>query len=252
MVVAAGGDGTVVEVAGALVGCDAELGVLPLGSVMNLARMLGLPRDLEQAAAVLRNGKSVKIDAGLATTAVGKRIFLEAAGVGVSAGLFAFINQLDSGNWGSLRPLLRFLWRYRPRTVRVVVDGERIRAKAMMVTVANGPLLGPALNVAPEARLDDGQLSIRIFTAWSMGQLLAQVWGVLSRGTSRRAGILTRCGLLVEIDGRRPLMVHADSRPLGTTPARFELLPATLRVRVPFEPVCEPALVGQPPTNEGG
>jgi len=47
LVIAAGGDGTVEEVAEGLVGSTVELGVLPLGSVMNIARMLGIPRDLD-------------------------------------------------------------------------------------------------------------------------------------------------------------------------------------------------------------
>src|SRR5262249_55430552 len=50
LVIAAGGDGTVEEVAAGLVGTGVELGVLPLGSVMNIARMLGVPRDLDAAA----------------------------------------------------------------------------------------------------------------------------------------------------------------------------------------------------------
>src|SRR5204862_7858832 len=98
--VAAGGDGTVAEVAAGLVGGETTLGVLPLGSIMNLARMLGVPRDLDAAAEVIKVGYRVQIDAGRATTAVGQRLFLEAAGVGVSAALFAYTNQLDSGNWG--------------------------------------------------------------------------------------------------------------------------------------------------------
>src|SRR5262245_51850761 len=53
-VIAAGGDGTVEEVAEGLVGTDVELGVLPLGSIMNIARMLGIPRDLDAAARVIK------------------------------------------------------------------------------------------------------------------------------------------------------------------------------------------------------
>ena len=210
---------------------------------MNLGRMLGVPRDLELAAEVIRAGRSVRIDAGRASTAVGQRIFLEAAGVGVSAALFAYSNQLDSGNWDSIRPLLRFLLRYRPRRVRVTIDGRPEQFRATMVTIANGPLLGAAFEIAPEARLDDRQFNVRIFTAASKHQLAAQLWAILRHGTADQPGILTRRGRLVGVSGRRPLMVHADSKALGTTPARFELLPAALSVIVPERPVCEPALV---------
>ena len=210
---------------------------------MNLARMLGIPRDLEQAAGVIKDGHAVRIDAGRATTRIGQRIFLEAAGVGVTAAIFAYTNQLDSGNWKSLRPLLRFLLRYQPHRLQVVVDGRQQRVRATMVTVANGPLLGASFVMAPDARLDDHQFTVRIFSAWSKRELAAQVWAILRRGSSHQVGILTRRGRLVEITARRPLMVHADSHPLGTTPVRFELLPAALSVLVPEHPACEPALV---------
>src|SRR5690349_12918522 len=64
LVIAAGGDGTVEEAAEGLVGTDVRLGVLPLGSVMNIARMLGIPRDLEAAAEVIKAGRVARIDVG--------------------------------------------------------------------------------------------------------------------------------------------------------------------------------------------
>jgi YegS/Rv2252/BmrU family lipid kinase len=243
LVVAAGGDGTVAEVAAGLVGSDTTLGVLPLGSIMNLARMLGIPRDLEAAARVIHQRRQVRIDAGRATTAVGSRIFLEAAGVGVSAALFAYTNQLDSGNWRSIKPLLTYLLRYHPRRARVDVDGQAGVVSATMITIANGPLLGAAFEIAPDAHLDDHRLTVRIFSARSKAELALQVWAILHHGVAQQRGILTRYGRSIEVRGRRPLMVHADSHPMGTTPARFELLPSALTVLVPEQPICEPALV---------
>lgn len=243
LVVAAGGDGTMAEVAAGLIGSETLLGVLPLGSIMNMARMLGVPRELEAAASVITRGHTVRIDAGRVTTAVGTRIFLEAAGVGVSAALFAYTNQLDSGNWGSIKPLLKFLLRYRPRRVYLRVDGIPQRARATMVTIANGPLLGAAFEIAPEARLDDHLLTVRVFASAGKLQLAAQVWAILRHGVAGQPGILTRRGRVVEVHGRRPLMVHADSHPMGTTPARFELVPDALSVVVPEQPGFEPALL---------
>jgi YegS/Rv2252/BmrU family lipid kinase len=243
LVVAAGGDGTVAEAAAGLVGSETKLGVMPLGSIMNLARMLGIPRNLDAAAETIRIGHSVRIDAGRATTAVGQRVFLEGAGVGVSAALFAYTNQLDSGRWQSLRPMLRFLLRYRPRRMRVTIDGRPQQVRATMVTIANGPLLGAAFELAPDARLDDRQFTVRIFTTTGKRQFAAQVWAILRHGTARQSDILTRRGRLVDVHGRRPLMVHADAHPLGTTPARFELLPAALAVVVPEHPSGRRALL---------
>src|SRR5438309_2188614 len=64
VIIAAGGDGTLHEVAQPIVGTAATLGVMPLGSVMNLARTLGIARDLGQAAAVIRGGRLLQMDVG--------------------------------------------------------------------------------------------------------------------------------------------------------------------------------------------
>jgi diacylglycerol kinase family enzyme len=87
LVIAAGGDGTVGEVAQALAGSDTVMGVMPLGSIMNVARTLCIPRDLEQAAQVIAAGRVLAMDLGR----VQDTYFLEAAGVGLDAGLFGYL-----------------------------------------------------------------------------------------------------------------------------------------------------------------
>jgi diacylglycerol kinase (ATP) len=208
------------------------LGVLPLGSIMNVGRMLGIPRDLDGAARVITAGRVARIDAGHARGTARSRHFLEAAGVGIDAGLFAYFNQIDRGNWWSLRPLLTFLWRYRSRRVLLRLDGQRTRISAMMVTVANGPYLGAALTLAPDAKVDDRWFDVQIFTHFSKFELVRHLLSISGGRRAYSPNILTRRARVVEIFADRPLMAHADSHQLGTTPARFELIPAALSVFV--------------------
>src|SRR5262249_22092754 len=147
-----------------------------------------------------------RIDAGRVSTVVGSRIFLEAAGVGVSAALFAYANELDRQNWRSLRALLTYLLRYQPRRVAGSVDGMVQRTRASEVTVANGPLLGAAFEVAPAARLDDRQLNVQIFRAFSKRQILRQVLAILTRQVGRQPEIISLRGSRVEITARHPMM----------------------------------------------
>jgi len=246
-VIAAGGDGTVAEVAEGLVGTDACLGVLPLGSVMNVARMLGVPRDLEGAAAVINADQVARIDVGRATTGAGSTLFLEAAGVGVDAGLFAYVNQIDHGNWRSIRPLINFMWRYRPRRATLRLDGEAHRHAIMMVSVANGPYVGAALTLAPDAALDDGQLDVQVFTRFGKLELARHFLSIVGGRRAYNPKVISYRASSIELAPDRPMMVHADSRALGTTPARFEIVPASLSVFVgPRDPGCGPAL-RQPP-----
>jgi YegS/Rv2252/BmrU family lipid kinase len=247
LVIAAGGDGTVEEVAEGLVGTDVELGVLPLGSVMNIARMLGVPRDVDAAIEVIKERRVAQIDVGKATTTAGSRHFIEAAGIGIDAGLFAYFNQLDRGNWRTVLPLLKFMWRYRPRRLSLTVDGTQHRFRALMVSIANGPYVGAALTVAPDARLDDHQFDVEVFTRFGKLELLRHFVSIAGGKRVYNPKVQTFRARTIEIVPDRPMMVHADSQPLATTPARFEVVPSALCVIVGGEPGCLPALAHIPP-----
>jgi len=242
LVIAAGGDGTVEEVAEGLVNTDVVLGVLPQGSVMNIARMLGIPRELDAAADVIKEGRVARIDIGRASTGARSGYFIEAAGVGIDAGLFAYFNQIDGGNWRSLKPLIKFMWRYRPRRIVLRLDGRPYRFYAMMVSVANGPYVGAALTVAPEARLDDHRFDVEVFTRFGKFELLRHLLSIAWGRRAYNPKVKHFQAATVEIRPDSPMMVHADSSPLATTPARFEVLPAALSVIVGGDPNCRPAL----------
>ena len=246
-IIAAGGDGTVAEVAEGLVRTDVQLGVLPLGSVMNVARMLGIPRDLDGAAQVIEAGQVARIDVGRATTAARQTYFLEAAGVGVDAGLFAYVNEIDHGNWRSIRPLIKFLWRYRSRRASLRIDGQVHRHAIMMVAVANGPYVGAALTVAPDAVLDDGKFDVQVFTRFGKFELARHFLSIIRGRRAYNPKVITYRASRLDLAPDHPMMVHADSRPLGTTPARFEIVPAALSVLVgEGDPSCGPALRDSP------
>jgi len=249
LVIAAGGDGTVEEVAEGLVGTTVELGVLPLGSVMNIARMLGIPRDLDAAAEVIKDRRVAWIDVGRATTSARSSYFIEAAGIGIDAGLFAYFNQLDRGNWRSLKPLLTFMWRYRPRRLTLRIDGQPYRFRAMMVTIANGPYVGAALAVAPDARLDDHRFDIEVFTRFGKLELLRHLLSIAWGRRNYNPKVQHFQAQTVEVIPDVPMMVHADSAPLATTPARFDVLPSALAVIVGGEPDCLLALTTVPPIS---
>ena len=182
LVVAAGGDGTIGLVASELLGSNTALGILPLGSVMNVARSLGLPRDAAAAAEALRSGEVRAIDVG----ETGGRPFFEAGSVGMNAAMFREAQRFDDGDWASI---LRTIWvavRYRPARMEIRLDDRRIRTRALMVTVANGPYTGVGLTVAPEARLDDGKFDVLVFRRFSKVQLLRHL-GSIAFGRRRYA-----------------------------------------------------------------
>ncbi len=229
VVVAAGGDGTIGLAAEELLDTDTALGVLPLGSVMNIPRMLGLPRDVESAAEILATGTPTRIDVGMAEGGP----FYEAGSVGMNAAIFREAARFDDGDWLSI---VRTIWvalRYRPARMRLELDdGRQVRTTALMVTVANGPYTGAGMTVAPNARLDDGRFDVRVFRGFSKFELLRHLAGIAFGRYRYAPRVSTYRSSHVRITSAHPLPCRADSRDLGTTPIEFSVRPAALRVLV--------------------
>jgi YegS/Rv2252/BmrU family lipid kinase len=233
LVIAAGGDGTVNETALGLANSPTVLGLMPLGSIMNVARTLWVPRNLPLAARTIVEGKTLAMDMGR----VGQRYFLEAAGIGLDAGLFGYFDQLDSGGWrmGVLRAALRFLRTLgRPR-ITVQHDGRHFRTRAPMVSVANGPYVGAAYAIAPAARIDDGFLDVVVFRNTSIPRVLLHlllIAGGRPLPPPGQARTFQARRVRIEKARGRPLPVHTDGDPIGVTPVEMEVAPAALRVIV--------------------
>jgi diacylglycerol kinase (ATP) len=250
LVIAAGGDGTVSEAGHGVAGTETALGIMPMGSIMNTARMLCIPRDLAGAAAVIAAGRVLSMDVGCVRAgppgAIREANFLEAGGVGLVAGLFGYFDRLDSGArpQGVLRAVLRFLRGLGTPRLIVEADGHRFQVRSPMVTVANGPFVGAAYALAPEAKVDDGLLDTVIYREAGVLRVLlhlASVAGGRRRPTPPDAQAFRVRQLRVYTRRRRrPLPVHADGIAVGATPVEFSILAGALRV-----------LIGQPAAGEG-
>jgi YegS/Rv2252/BmrU family lipid kinase len=233
LIIAAGGDGTVLETGEALVHTQTALAIMPLGSIMNMARTLCIPRNLRHAARTIAQGNVLAMDVGQANG----RLFLEAGGVGLAAGLFGYFNRLDRGHVrlrGVLRAALRFTRSIGTPRVKIVADDQHFDVRAPMVTVSNGPYVGAAYTLAPQARVDDGLLDVEIFRGIGVLRVLVHLAFVAGgRRLPPPPGVqLVRARSVQVVRPRRarPLPVHADGAAVAVTPAHFEVLPAALRV----------------------
>lgn len=236
LVVAAGGDGTIGAVATELLGTDTTLGILPLGSIMNIARSLGLPRDLAGAVEVLATGELRSIDVG----EVNSKPFFENGSVGMNAAMFREAQEFEQGDWLSILRTVWVAFRYRPARMEVRLDDRRIRTRALMITVSNGPYTGPAMTVAPDARLDDGHFDVRIFRRFSKVQLIRHLASIAFGRRRYAPEVSTFRSARVRVESAHPLPCRADSEDLGTTPVDFVTRPKALRVVVPPPAIREP------------
>jgi diacylglycerol kinase (ATP) len=152
LVVAAGGDGTIAEVANGLNGSGCQLGVIPLGTANVLAHELGLPFEPRAVAAALAFGRTRDVWPGVATGAAGSRVFVQMLGVGFDAHVVQHLSLLLKraiGRNAYVVQAAREVIRYRFRPIGVTIDG--VETEAGTVIVSKGHFYGGRYILAPSA-----------------------------------------------------------------------------------------------------
>lgn len=159
-VVAVGGDGTVNEIASALVHTNTALGILPLGSGNGLARDLGISTLLPfNALETIKRKKVLNIDYG---TANGTPFFCT-CGIGFDAHIsHLFADKSKRGFINYLRLTIREYFKYKPKEYLLKYDGKSITQKAFVINIANIQQLGNNAYIAPKADFQDGLLNVTI------------------------------------------------------------------------------------------
>jgi diacylglycerol kinase (ATP) len=227
-IVAAGGDHTVRSIAFQLLGRETVLGILPLGTAMNIAQSLDIPLKLEEAAAVLASGSVRSIDVGY----IGDHPFLEVATIGLAADLLEDATNLSEGRVGALIDFVRRGIQNRRTRVWIDLDGREIRHRVVSLAIANGRFTGRALEVAPDARIDDGQLDLVCFLGYGPLEFVKELVKV-STGLGSGTRTARYRGRRVTVRSHHPLPVRADSSDFGTTPVAIESKAKQLRVLAP-------------------
>jgi len=243
-IVVAGGDGTLAEVASGLLAADlaryVEIGLLPCGTGADFARSLGVPRDLDGAIACLAGGRVRTVDAlrvshrdlrGGTRTAYG----LNAASFGLSGLVAQRLARRRTKFAGRLAfPVgaIAAAMRYRGASVAIRVDGRLVHDGPLALCAsANGRCFGGGMQIAPEARIDDGAIDVVVVARMSLPRLLTKLRSVY-RGTHLvDAAVALHRGRLVEAEAAAEcVLLELDGEPSGALPARIELLPAALRL----------------------
>jgi len=224
IVAAAGGDGTLNEVAQALVGTKTALGIIPLGSGNDFLRSLVGEVDFQKALRRLREGKPTPVDVGEANG----RFYLNSLGMGIDGQIAE-----DFMRWKFLRGELGYLWaalyevaRFGPFELVVRTDAGEFTLPGLMVSVMNGSHTAGGFHIAPGASLTDGALNliaIRHYPRISRVPILLKVRAGKHLGLR---GVKTALVRWVEVRTDRPLRVYVDG----------ELLPRTAELSVRVHP----------------
>jgi diacylglycerol kinase (ATP) len=233
LVIAVGGDGTVVGVANGLVNGKVPLGIVPLGTGNVLARVLGVPLKVDEALDMLTGDHDVlEIDA----LKVEDRYFFSNVSVGLSPQMVEDTKSAQKERFG----LLAYLWTvlkesrlFKLRRYTLTIDGQKQRINAAEVMISNTTLLEAPPHVwGPPETLADSQLEVYVVMAHTLGDYVRLVWDVLRHGGQSAAKFDHWTGqhsIRIDTDQGAQL-VQGDGEVMGHTPVEIQMVPKALRV----------------------
>lgn len=231
LVVAIGGDGTMNEVATALVGTPAIFGLIPCGSGNGLGRHLGIRRPDHDAFRLLLEGRPLAIDTGI----INGFPFFCAAGAGFEALIASRFSLLTArGFSGYLQAGAKAWWSYQPEQYLVRHADRTRKVEAFTLAIANSSQYGNNAYIAPDASVRDGLLDITVVPRVNLFNGLPLLWRLFHGSIDRVTSVTRLRGAEFVIERTKPGWIHTDGEPRETA-ARLEitLKPRSLRIMVP-------------------
>jgi diacylglycerol kinase (ATP) len=236
LLVVVGGDGTVNEVVNGVAGLSAEVAVIPAGTGQDFGRTYGIPAKLDDAVRVALDGATRRIDLGRATYAGGERYFANVGTVGMSGAVAKRANSMSKALGGRATfyyALTREFLAWRNTEVTVTFDDGERRGPMHDVIVANGRWHGGGMKLAPDASPDDGLFDVVVIGDVSKLDFATTSPKLYKGGHIGHPRVEVLRTTAVSVEAARPLPVELEGEPVGTSPARFEIVPRALRLRVP-------------------
>ena len=240
LLVVVGGDGTLNEVVNGAASTGAEIAVLPAGTGQDFGRTYGIPTRFDDAVRVALTGVPRTVDVGKVTyrrnggDAV--RLFANVGSVGMSGAVARRANGMSKALGGRATfyyALVREFLRWQNTDVTVTLDAAERRGRMHDVIVANGLWHGGGMKLAPDARPDDGLFDVVLIGDVTKLDFVTTSPKLYSGGHVTHPRIEVLRSATVTIDAAEPLPLELEGEQDGTTPARFEVVPGALRVRVP-------------------
>jgi diacylglycerol kinase (ATP) len=209
-IIAVGGDGTVNEVARALAGTNAALGIVPCGSGNGLARFLQIPLKSKDAIELVNSGLVIQMDYGV----INNNPFFCTCGVGFDAHIGSkFASSAKRGFYTYIKETFRSYFSYKSKKYSIKVDGEKIKTRAFLVTVANAGQYGNDVYIAPQADIRDGLLDICIVNPFPKFRALGLGLKMFNRTIDQSNYVNVIKGKSVTIKRKKKGEVHLDGEP---------------------------------------
>jgi diacylglycerol kinase family enzyme len=264
VVIAAGGDGTINEIANGLINTETALGVLPVGTTNCWAIQMGIPSlspmlpgttmfkmiaDLQErieqplpanyyrkvlleAAQVLVDGNTTLVDAGN----IAGRYFLMWSGIGLDAAIAESISLKEKKALGSLAYVVSAIGQghhHSSTDVRLVIDGIESRISTPLIVVSNIQLYGGIMAIGGKACVNDAKLDVCVFKGDGFFTFVQHAMKVLTQRHLKDPNIEYRQCNEIIIEPENSLPVQVDGDPFIKTPVTIRTIPSSLKVIVP-------------------
>ncbi len=241
LLVVVGGDGTLNEVVNGIAGTTAEIAVLPAGTGQDFGRTHAIPNGFDEAVRVALEGTAKPVDLGRAEfrdTAGNEasRLFANVASAGMSGAVAGRANGMSKRFGGKATffyALAREFIAWKNTEVRVTLDGAERSGPMHDVIVANGRWHGGGMKLAPGAEPDDGLFDVVLIGDVTKLDFATTAPKLYSGRHVTHPRVEVLRSATVTVDAAAPLPIELEGEPVGTTPARFTIVPHALWVRVP-------------------
>ncbi len=213
VVVAIGGDGTVNEVARAIVHSSTALGIIPCGSGNGLARHLLLPLNVRKAIEVINRCEIRQLDYGI----INDYPFFCTCGMGFDA--FVSMKFAEAGKRGPItyvENVLREGLKYKPETYTIEDENGTVQYKAFLISCANASQYGNNAYIAPQASMSDGLMDVIIMEPFDVFEAPQISIEMFSKTLDKNSKIKTFRTRHLHIHRDKPGVIHYDGDPIMT------------------------------------
>ncbi|MDR1356048.1 MAG: diacylglycerol kinase family lipid kinase [Tannerellaceae bacterium] len=230
-IIAVGGDGTVNEVATAMIHSDVVLGIIPKGSGNGLARELHIPIDDKRAIEMMRQEHVITIDGCKANG----RIFFTTCGVGFDAAVsYQFAREKRRGSLTYVKNTIKEYLSYKPEVYELYIENRSMKETAFLVACANASQYGNNAYIAPHANIQDGKMDITILSSFTPLDIPPLAFQLFTKQIDKNSKIKVLQASQLTIVRQKPGMMHLDGEPvMSGNRIDVSVIPKALKVLTP-------------------
>ena len=242
-IVVVGGDGTFNEVVNGIFKqtrydpLDIYLGIIPVGTGNDWARMYGIPKQYKKAVKLIKKEKTFIQDIGkVIYHSDGKpveRYFANIAGMGYDAMVAQKTNrQKEQGKGGSFSyfyNIFTSLFSFKHTPYEITVDGNTTKGRIFSVSVGINKYNGGGMKQLPNAVPDDGLLDVTLINSVGKMVVIKHVKDLYDGSFIEMPQVDTYQGKTINIKTTNPIFLEADGESLGHSPFDFDIVPKSLK-----------------------